>query len=368
MNNTSPLSILLVGGTLDITAIKVRSDGFLTEICSMQGAQIGGNDVNNAFLQACKDVLDGDAWHNTFTEKNAMDLFNFQNEFEQKKVSIGSERDEYISLTIPHSLRDMLKEGKVRLKPEAKYTKYFNTEDGKFQFKSEFIRELLFKEVLNQLIEALKTVLKNEQLVDVRTLVLVGGFAESHIVRDTIDTKIKELYPRLVVVGPTSPSRAVLMGAVAYGFNPRIFRSRIARATYGVKIAAPFDPKVHKPEYKKTFNGDPKEYCQNIFSIHVQKDQSVVLSDQQPSRVYNPVRPQQKKLAIRIFTSSERTPVYTMEESCTELGKIVVHCPDTHRGKDRDVKVTMVYGGTELTVVAEDESTGREYKTDITFD
>lgn len=51
---------------------------------------------------------------------------------------------------------------------------------------------------------------------------LVGGFAESHILRDTVTQQFKTLIPSIVV--PGEPIHAVISGGILLGRNPDLIR------------------------------------------------------------------------------------------------------------------------------------------------
>jgi len=363
------LTVDLGGGTLDMLAVEVLEDGQLKEICAGQGSRVGGQDVNNAFFQACKDVVEGTAWHE-LGSRNAEELLVMENDFENRKVQIGSgdERDEQINVPIPPSMRDMMKDGTVKIKPGCEKSKYFKIEKGKLMFNSSLIRDVLFEETVGLILAQMKQILDQKEVKHITTIVLVGGFAESQIVVDKIRALLSENYPKVKAVVPTSPFKAVLKGAVLYGHDPLIFRSRISRATLGVGTNTLFDPEKHD-ESKKWYNDeDKKEYCKDKFSIHVRKDQSVKLQEKQPSWIYNPMYEEQTSLGLHIFSSPEQEPKYTTDDGCMQIGTITVDMSDTSGGTSRKVKVEMVYGGTQLNVIATDETTGTEYPAEIKFD
>jgi len=50
---------LYVGGTVDLSAVEVLKDGFMKELCQEKGNAVGGQNINDAFLQGCLDSFKG---------------------------------------------------------------------------------------------------------------------------------------------------------------------------------------------------------------------------------------------------------------------------------------------------------------------
>ncbi|XP_060574518.1 heat shock 70 kDa protein 12B-like [Ruditapes philippinarum] len=355
----------LGGGTADLFAVEVEESGFIREICPPLGDPVGGQNINRAFLQVCYDSFKGDDWHKTFGKATPVEMWKMEADFEKKKVAIGSDDQdgEMIDLIVPASLRDSLQNQSVKLKD----TRYIALQDSEFMFNSELIRKNLFQETCKIVYGTIKKVLDKPEANGLRTVVLVGGFAESPIVVENIRKMIANDFQGTKVVVPSSPFKAVLNGAVLFGHDPMVIRSRISRETYGIRINVKFDPNVHDEQKKQKRKITGEDYCQDIFHIHVRKGQSVVLGSSQPVQKYKPMYEHQTKLRLLIYKSSSINPKYTDEVGCEKLGEIIVNFENTTEDTEKCVDVTMIYGGTELSVIAKDNVSGKEYKADITF-
>jgi hypothetical protein len=234
-------------------------------------------------------------------------------------------------------------------------------------FNSMRVRDKLFKETCTVVYNSIGKVLNDTQAKGLRTVILVGGFSESPIVVESIRKLITNDFPDIKVFVPSSPFKAVLKGAVLFGQDPLIFRSRISRETFGIKTNKTFDSKQHD-EMKKWRNKETgKYYCRDIFDIHVRKGQSVVLGNRQPVQSYFPIYKDQTKLGFPVFTSNSLNPKYTTDDGCKQIAKVTIDISDTSRGTDRECEVTMIYGGTELSVIATDKASGKEFNADIHF-
>ena len=76
-----------------------------------------------------------------------------------------------------------------------------------------------------------------------------------------------------------------------------------------------------------------------------------------------PVSDNQIAMAIKIFTSTEKSPKYVTDPSCHPLGVLTVPLPVAAKGQTRQVTGSMYFGETELMFEAMDKSTGKVYKT-----
>lgn len=359
----------LGGGTADLSAVKVEDedDLFLDEICPPLGNNVGGQKINEAFLQVCCENFEGNEWKNTFSKVTPVEMMKMESDFEKKKVTIGTDDpdDEFIDIEFPAQVRDKLQDGTITLK-EGNYLK-FDMENREMMFNSSLIRDKLFKETCRVIYTTISNVLNREESKGLKTIVLVGGFSESPIVISTLREMICNDYPDINVFVPSSPFKAVLMGAVLFGHDPFKFKSRISRYTFGISTNSKFNAKVHD-EGKKWYNEEEGiYYCKELFDIHVRKDQSVLLGSQQPTKSYIPLYKTQKQIGLPIYSSTSLDPKYVTDEGCKNIGKITVDIPDSSSGADREAEVTMIYGGTQLSVVAKDKATGREYKANISF-
>ncbi|XP_060556737.1 heat shock 70 kDa protein 12B-like isoform X2 [Ruditapes philippinarum] len=364
----------LGGLTADLSAVKVLDEGLLEEVCLSTGQLTGGQNVNDAFFQACHNNFDGDSWNKTFGKSTPTECLEMEDDFEQKKVTIGKEdqRLEKIVLKVPYTIMKEIDKNNITLKE----TNDFYLEENEMKFTSELVRNKLFKETCAKMYDVMKEDLESKKLKDCRTVVLVGGFAESPIVVQHIREAIKKNFPNMKVVVPTSPFQAVLKGAVLYGHDPMIFRSRIARYTYGVGINHVFDEKRHDKEKKWLNTEDNKYYCKDVLAVHVAKGQSVILKEQLEEHRYRPTYKNQKSVNISIY-ASDRAPmnstvdgepkdvIYITDEGCEKIGEIDVEIPDTLLGTERNLLVRMVYGGTELSVIVIDETSGKDFPLSI---
>ncbi|KAL4224269.1 hypothetical protein ACF0H5_017723 [Mactra antiquata] len=284
--------------------------------------------------------------------------------FETIKVQIGSMDPDSLMMdvAIPNAICDGIEEKSITLKEES----IIHYNEREFMFEYDFVREKLFYTTCNMIYDTIQKVLEHEK-PKAKTVILVGGLSESNMVIEILRKKVEEYFPGVKVVVPDSPYKSVLQGAVLYGHDLMIFSSRIGRETYGIATNRVFDEAKHDASKKWRNEITEDFWCKDIFSIHVKKGQSVSLLEPQPTRVYTPQYQDQKVVTLPTYSSSNIDPMYTTDEGCKKIGIMEVEMPDTTGGRDRDVEVSMLYGGTQIAVHAKDVTSGNEVNAEIVF-
>ncbi|XP_045173299.2 heat shock 70 kDa protein 12B-like isoform X1 [Mercenaria mercenaria] len=357
----------LGGLTADLSALEVLQNGDLREVVTTSGDVIGGQNINDCFFQVCQESFRGDGWRKIFTSMKPVEMLKMENDFESKKIVIGTgnPEDEYIPLDVPAAVTEKLKSREITLRERAEKEHCFSFKDMEFCFESDYVKKILFGETCARIYKTIQCQLKKKELQVCNILVLVGGFSQSPIVRTYITERASKDFPAVKVISPTSPFQAVLKGAVIFGHDPLIFRSRISRWTFGIEVNVPFDEKVHNPE-KKFKNTQTNEfYCKDIFSKHVQIGESITLNAKRKTFTYSTLYEYQTSMMIAVYKSEYTDPKYVTDRGCVNIGNIKVLLPK--RRPIRNINVSMTYGGTELAVIAKDCETGEECKADIEF-
>ncbi|GLD68315.1 uncharacterized protein AKAME5_001962700 [Lates japonicus] len=124
-----------------------------------------------------------------------------------------------------------------------------------------------FDESLNGITESLREILGKD--LSIEFILLVGGFAESKILRRHIDDQFGR---QCKVLCPFRAQEAVVKGAVKFGRNPEVVASRKSAFTYGIAVSEEFDESRHKAG--KKFTADGREMCRDIFMKLVEIDEN----------------------------------------------------------------------------------------------
>ena len=358
------------GGTVDIVAHKLNrtSDGQVSigEIHQAHGGPYGGFAVNDEFekmleklFQLTKEGID-EVKH----EFARLWIKLIYKDFEDAKCQIDS-KSTSITLDLKGKMLAYLekKTGKdiVQLVEEYKSHKIeWDDDDDGLVLPFSTINSL-FIPVISQIITAIRQVLRKPECQCIEKILLVGGFAESDILFEEVK---REFSPAITVKKSKTPSLSVLKGAIIYGKNQNIIKSRKMRQSIGVETWDDFDPSIHD-ENRKVVSGG-KIYCEKVFTKLVDINESVNV-EQNLKYNFPLISEDQDSCTIRILGSRQNKTFYTDEKDCYKIGVITVtDIPKVESGKLRVVQVELNVSGTEFTVSA--YCYGQTYKLPVTLD
>lgn len=145
--------------------------------------------------------------------------------FELKKRFFEPDKDTPLSLKLPMSLVDHYKHRSGQDFQGLLKTK-FNGEIMLIQdklrvFPKTFHR--LFNKSISCIVRHIQSLLEKEQVSGVSVLLLVGGYAESRVVRDSFETH----FPNLQIIHPPESAASILKGAVLFGHDPHAIVARV---------------------------------------------------------------------------------------------------------------------------------------------
>jgi hypothetical protein len=108
-------------------------------------------------------------------------------------------------------------------------------------------------------------------------------------------------------------------------------------------------------------------YCRDGFGKHVERGQPIEVGEVTDQRVYTPLTANQQKIILPIYSSRSIDPEYTDETDSLYLGNLVVDLSDIAGGREREVLVGIIFGGTNMEVEAEIKSTGEKVNAHFNF-
>ncbi|KAJ8298440.1 hypothetical protein KUTeg_024971 [Tegillarca granosa] len=353
------------GGTIDITVQEVQGDCSLTEVYKANGGDWGGTKVDEAFEDFLGEVFTPDVLYRFKREKRG-DYLELCREFEIKKRTITPELDhQKVTFKIPISLNDVyqdIKRTSLRdsITAAGKYKGQLALIGDKMRVDAEIARGF-FTTTCDVITEHMSVILREPEVEGTSTILMVGGFSESAMLRHAVQKK----FAGMRIIMPYEAGLSVLKGAVQYGFNPQIITTRVCKFTYGIETLNDFDDQVH-PQSKKIFiSGEC--YCNDCFSKHVEIGQSVKVGEATEERTYFPITEDQRSMRLAVYVSEDANPQYTTDSSCTYLGELTVDLPDEVEKNKRNVGVKLIFGGTELSVEARVIKTGEVTKAAFNF-
>ncbi|KAH3736877.1 hypothetical protein DPMN_043452 [Dreissena polymorpha] len=332
------------GGTIDITVHEICDGGHLKELYKATGGAWGGTVVDNAFLDFIETLIGKDMLMR-FKEENMEDFIDFLRDFELKKRASESTRKENVTIKIPFDLIELVN-SKVKSSP---YNKQVTLAGDKLRMDISVFR-LFFKESIDNIVMHVKDLLGNSEASGVEAILMVGGYSESPILKETIQKE----FPRMNIIIPPEPSLAILTGAVIFGHCPHLIEQRVSKFIYGVKLKREFvkgrDPK------EKRIKTDAGIRCDDHFHIMVQSGEPLSIDDYQFEERFPISFIYQKFVKVELYTTTIKHVKFVTDKGCKRIGSVTV--PVSGRGIDRRVIIRLKFGGTELRLECEEEDTG----------
>ena len=332
-----------LGGTVDITVHTVQPDKSLKELFKANGGPWGGTTVDQAFLRFLESILGGDVM-TRFRNEHKDDFIDLMRKFEVKKRSVEPDMSSKVTIKIPISVHELYREindSEIRdsLRKNPKLNEKITFAGDKLRVEADVMKRM-FEESCDNIVRHLKEIFKEPTVQGTGTILMVGGFSESPMVRYAIE---KGFADRRTIV-PHEAGLAVLKGAVIYGHSDHVITSRISRYTYGIKMYNDFIPGVHS-EDKKVIKTNGKASVQGVFSKLVEAGQSVSQDDYHDyyqGIQYSPFSKGHSSFTIKLFASPEKDPKYVDDPGCIPVGEVCVDCRDRY-GRVSGAYVTLVF-------------------------
>ncbi|KAK5612154.1 hypothetical protein CRENBAI_024511 [Crenichthys baileyi] len=336
------------GGTIDITVHEVLKGGDLKELHRASGNDLGGQTVDRKFKRFLREIFGDGVWDD-YEKKFPNELQKFMYDF-----TVFKKNDDDIEIHCPFNL------GKLAEKKKRYFKRVHGAswESGSIRISKEKLRSL-FDESLQGITESLKEIL--DQKFKIKYILLVGGYADSQILRRHITDQFMN---DCKVLCPLRPQEAIVKGAVEFGRNKGVVVSRKSAFTYGVRTSERFDKFRHKAEKKYT-NKDG-EWCRDIFMKLVDVDEDVCWNETRKHILY-PVKADQTEMTFSFHRTKGKHVMYTDEPDIEEIGSFVVDSPDTTLGLNREIRLEIKFGFTEMTAKGTDKETGSTQTIKINF-
>ncbi|KAK3600049.1 hypothetical protein CHS0354_012741 [Potamilus streckersoni] len=352
------------GGTVDITVHEVMSEGKLKELHKASGGAWGGTQVDEAYKQFIISLV-GNPVFQRFCKESKEDQVDIFRDFEIKKRGIAPDKDADVTIRLPTTLKDIFEdetgEDLRKVIKQARYASVVTLVGDKLRVKASVMKSF-FSNAIHSITSHMKELLNDNRVRGISSILMVGGFSESKMLYHAI----KSSFPNIRVIVPRDAGLVVLQGAVVFGHSPSSIAQRVCKYTYGLHTYLPFDEKIHDIQKRKVFDGVP--YCDEVFHKHVEMGQSVSLNQITKPISYTPMEESDNSIGINIYASSKKSPMYVTENGCVKLGVVEVCILDRSVPlKDRNVLVTMEFGGTEIKVTAIEEKTGKSTIVEVSF-
>lgn len=344
-----------------MTVHEIQRDGSIKEVHKVTGGPYGGIKVNKEFENLLEQLF-GKTKLKQYREKNRSDWLSLMNDFEAKKRGDRIlEKDVMINIRLPRSFVNVAKESGSSALARYGQSKIKLKNDEYLALSSEMM-QTLFRPTLQRIKDHLKDLLHERKLSNVKTMLLVGGFADSALLQKEIKSTFSSRRMRILI--PNHASIAVVQGAALFAKKPTTITERVVSTTYGADCTRDFIYGDHLES--KKFVVDGIEKCHDLFNLFVKENASVRIGEKVTS-TYSPLRASDTNLTFTFYSSDNPAAKYVTDPCMKKLGSVTVLSPDTWKGKDREIVVSMYFGGTEITASAYDVTSGNNAETKIDF-
>ena len=340
--------------------MEVVNDGNIEHMRKVTGGCWGGSRINDEFTQFIAKIFGEDIVAQCWNE-HPYEFLELMRSFEIKKRKVAADTTDEVAFKLPAALRGMVKHKSgfdlEEIIRESKYNGKLVIKGDKLLFEANVFKEF-FRKTMDSILKQMKEIMEEPAGKQVQTILLVGGFTESPLVRD----EIRRTFPNMMIITPNEPGMAVLKGAVLFGHNPECICSRICQYTYGIRIGRPFMDGIHKDEYKCII--DDKFYCKNLFQVFFHVNQKTKIGETFKYPIYNSYASdirqdlRREPKTTEIFISKEEHPLYITDEGVKKHGEIVMEPPGGLWPETFSGFVEMEIAGTEIVGRFIDRSTG----------
>ncbi|XP_030309306.1 heat shock 70 kDa protein 12A [Calypte anna] len=354
------------GGTVDITVHQIRlPEGHLKELYKATGGPYGSLGVDYEFEKLlCK--IFGEDFIEQFKIKRPAAWVDLMIAFESRKRAAAPDRTNPLNITLPFSFIDYYKKFRghsvehALRKSNVDFVKW--SSQGMLRMSPDAMNAL-FKPTIDQIVQHLSDVFDKPEVTNVKFLFLVGGFAESPLLQQAVQSAFGS---RCRVIIPQDVGLTILKGAVLFGLDPAVIKVRRSPLTYGVGVLNRFVEGKHPPE--KLLIKDGTRWCTDVFDKFISADQSVALGET-VTRSYTPAKPSQLVIVINIYSSDQDNVSFITESGVKKCGTLRLDLTGTDASvpNRREIKTLMQFGDTEIKAMAIDVATSKSVKVGIDF-
>ncbi|XP_072300204.1 heat shock 70 kDa protein 12A-like [Eucyclogobius newberryi] len=333
------------GGTIDITVHEVLEGGALKELHKASGNDKGGQRVDRKLIQCMREFFCDGLWeeyerqHPKQAQMFVEDLMYFKQ----------GQQNSYYKLQMHNKFKQMVQR---KEKCQAEGSSLFKSMEGlswdgdKLEISEEKMKSF-FHETLVHITDGLTEILNKRY--DIKNILLVGGLSSSHILCDHVR---REFSDQAEVLCPKHPQEAILKGAVMFGRDQSVIRTRKSAFTYGYAKMQRFDPSVHKPE--KKYTNKEGNWCDNLFGKMVEIDEDVGWNETREF-ILTPVDGDQTSMSLDFYRTERKTVTYVDEWGVEgPVASCHVPMPDISKGLNRRVKLEVFFGSTQIEAKATD--------------
>ena len=335
------------------------------EIHRASGNTVGSADLDKAFEELLVEIF-GPKPVEKFKKKFNGDYVTLLRDFETMKKTLQSPETELVSLVLPITLVNLLpsKDPQKAVQKAQVQEKVKVVLPNKIRIDREWFISEVYKDVLSCVGTTVKEAFGHDQVRDIETVIVVGGFSESQLLHDYM----KELLPDKKIVAVQDASLAVVKGAAIYGHSQVAVHTRITRYTYGIGHFNTIYGKI--PSKIKTYTNKDGIKQVKLFLPILESGQEIGIDHEIGGVAITPFKEDQPSVSCDIYAVDEKDdiPKYVDDPRCIKLGKISAQITDkTVPLKKREFLFQYKFGGTEILATAVETATGKTSEASIDF-
>ncbi|MGH0175815.1 UNVERIFIED_CONTAM: hypothetical protein FKN15_071679 [Acipenser sinensis] len=355
------------GGSVDLTVHQIRlPEGHIKELYKASGGPYGSVGVDYEFEKLLCKIFGAD-FIDQFKSKRPAAWVDLMIAFESRKRVAAPERTSPLNINLPFSFIDYYKKFRghsvehALRKSNVDFVKW--SSQGMLRMNPDAMNAL-FKSTIDHIIQHLSDLFEKPEVCDIKFLFLVGGFAESPLLQQAIQTM---LGGRCRIIIPHDMGLTILKGAVLFGLDPSVIKVRRSPLTYGVGVLNRYMQGKHPPE--KMLLKDGTRWCTDVFDKFISADQSVALGET-VKRSYTPAKPSQLVIVINIYCSEIDNVTFITDPGVKKCGTLRLDLTGTEPSSvpaRREIQTRLQFGDTEIKAMALDIATSRCVKASINF-
>lgn len=338
------LYLFSIGGTTDVAVHEILEENSLREIHRATGDSWGGNNVTENIINFFSDLV-GEDIRDAFATNNRNEYLELLNDIERKKKSANPSGEDLnsLSFSIPSSFFTIKTQEEMETYLKTKYDSDVRILKTKIQFSMKVFCSF-FGDIPKLVVSHIKAILDSVS-TSIDKLLMVGGFSECIILQMMVREAFGET---MEVIIPFDASLCVAKGAVLFGFQPSVVTERIARYTYGVAKTVRFVEEKFPAE--RNVKIGTKNFCDNVFDIHVKVGQKLRYGEYQANCLYYPMSVNDTCYSVAIYRSLKADPMFVDEEDCEYVGCFTAKrpFPKGTSTKDEHIRVQLSFGHSDI--------------------
>ena len=351
------------GGTIDISTHTRKHDNinntiYIEELYPPSGGNNGSNYINKKFIdKVLKEIFGEKAMNdllktiknNSINEDEDIgydDYMQLLDQIEDFKIGINANSfndSKRINCTIfqnfiNEDVSELIKRFNESCPENWKIKKYIGFKiHFPYQIMIDLTKEIIVDNTVNYIYEII------DHVKNINSIIYAGTVSKNSYIIQMIQNQLPTHINPCVT---PHPALAVARGAVMFGINPLVIKSRISRYNIGVRISENWDEIKHgKRNDLKFFCPIEKCYkCRNIFSPIILKNKKILVDEW--------VKESFKLIDSRCYINFLRTDydnvVFTddQKKNCEIFGEIPFDAGKEYDINDRDLTIELKLGGT----------------------